>query len=392
VVRSEPVVRVRVAANQPSVRFEGADVVQVSVLTSAGAAPAPGAHNFATPLTITCQGNQFVLQGAGSAAMGWRADALVVTSDRGALSLNGTSYPGKMALHALPSATSATMTIDAVNHVLMETYLPGVIEHELYSSWHPQAFVTQAITARSYAISQLSRTGGRHFDLEATTSSQMYGGVARNGRAIEAVRQTRGVVLLWQGQVLPAYYSSSCGGSGQDASAAFPNAQTIPPLAARDHGTWCSNSPSFRWGPITQDRTVLAKRIAAWGKANQMSIGNLKSIAAIGATARNRVGRPTAFAIQDGSGTVYTLGPEHFRFACNFKALGVAAPARGTELKSSHVNVTLSGRNVVFSDGRGHGHGVGLCQYGAQALALQGYDAPSILNFYYPQTTLKRLY
>lgn len=392
VPRSEPTVRVRIAAGVDRVLIEGPGHVQVGVFLGPG--QVDQARTFSTPLHILRRDNRFELHPAGGQPLAWRVDALLVTPLSGAdgMSVNGTSYPGRLALHAADLPQRPGTGLDVVNHVLMETYLPGVLERELYSYWHSQTFIAQAIAARSYAIATMARTRNRHYDLESTTASQVYGGVARNTRAIDAVRQTRGVVLMWADQVLPAYYSSSCGGSGQDAAYAFPNAQSIPPLAATYRGNWCSNSNSFRWGPIAHDRTQLSQRIAAWGKAGGMSIANLKKIRQITIASRNGVGRPVSFQIVDEAGKAYTLGAEHFRFACNYDGPGAPPLPSGSTLKSSHVTPVVQGERVVFTDGRGHGHGVGLCQHGAQAMAQQGHHAVSILNFYYPQAELKRIY
>jgi len=61
-------------------------------------------------------------------------------------------------------------------------------------------------------------------------------------------------------------------------------------------------------------------------------------------------------------------------------------------LPSAHVNIAVNATRVCFTNGRGHGHGVGLCQYGAEALACSGYNAASILNFYYAGATVRSMY
>jgi len=93
----------------------------------------------------------------------------------------------------------------------------------LFSHWHPTMFLAQAIAARSYAMHKIQIGRRGDFDLEATTASQVYGGWTQNARALEAVDTTRGLVLTYGQEVLPAYYSSCCGGTSQDASLAFPD-------------------------------------------------------------------------------------------------------------------------------------------------------------------------
>ena len=88
----------------------------------------------------------------------------------------------------------------------------------------------------------------------------------------------------------------------------------------------------------------------------------------------------------------YTLGPEQFRLACNASAPGIAKPGKNQSLYSSHVKVKVASATVTFYDGRGFGHGVGLCQFGAQGLAKAGYNEFSILAFYYPGSRVARAY
>jgi SpoIID/LytB domain protein len=88
----------------------------------------------------------------------------------------------------------------------------------------------------------------------------------------------------------------------------------------------------------------------------------------------------------------YTLGPEQFRFACNSEAPGLGAVPKEQKLNSSHVQVTTGAAAVTFGGGRGYGHGVGLCQFGAQGLAKTGYNEYSILAYYYPGSRVVRAY
>jgi len=88
----------------------------------------------------------------------------------------------------------------------------------------------------------------------------------------------------------------------------------------------------------------------------------------------------------------YSLRAEQFRFACNYDDPTLPKLRADTELRSSHVTVQVVGERVHFTDGRGFGHGVGMCQYGAQAMALKGHRARAILGFYYPGAKLAIVY
>ena len=90
----------------------------------------------------------------------------------------------------------------------------------------------------------------------------------------------------------------------------------------------------------------------------------------------------------DRSGRSYKLNAEQMRFACNYEMKSNPAQI----LRSSHMQVQVRGNIVTFYDGRGFGHGVGLCQWGAQAMAQYGYDYVHILRTYYPGAQLHKLY
>ncbi|MEE9212633.1 MAG: SpoIID/LytB domain-containing protein [Phycisphaeraceae bacterium] len=389
---TEPIIRVRVVAGQPNVRITGPAIVSIGPTPDRTTTVRP--RNFHTPLTVRLDAGRFILRPDRGQALAWAIPELHVQSlESQTVQVNGTVYPGALWLHRhVNKQGQPTGRIDAVNHVPLETYLPGVLERELYSQWQPQAFAAQAIAARSYAIATAAQHRDRHYDLEATIASQMYGGQATNHRAIDAVRQTRGRVLTYHGRVVFAYYSSCCGGTGQDAVIAFADGVDIPPLRGRPHGHWCTASKYYRWGPIRRDARALARRIAAWGREHEHPIARLRGLRRIAITTANAAGRPATFTVTDTVGRAYKLAAEQFRFACNQEGRGLPPLPPASQLRSSHVRVRVAGRSVFFTDGHGYGHGVGLCQHGAQALAQKGYNAPTILNHYYRGAAIKRAY
>jgi len=129
-----------------------------------------------------------------------------------------------------------------------------------------------------------------------------------------------------------------------------------------------------------------------WGKKENHPIRLLTGLRDVRITRTNAAGRPTAFTVYDTNGSRYTLGPEQFRFACNESGPGMPKPDKTQTLYSSHVRVKVNPTTVIFYDGRGYGHGVGLCQFGMQSLALQGYNAYSILSYYYPGAQVVKAY
>jgi len=279
-----------------------------------------------------------------------------------------------------------------VNHLAIEDYLPGVLARELYADWHLETFKAQAIAARSFALDRRSLSHKRHYDMESTQADQAYIGQTTNTAALRAVEDTRGQVLDYEYYILPAYYSSTCGGISQDARVGVGEYRNLLPLRGRHRGGWCRQSPTFRWGPIVRDRAALTTRIAQWGAARGHDVAALVDICEILVDESNSANRPTLFVITDSDGRRFELGAEAFRFACNFSSSERQKLPRIDQLKSSFVEVQVDDEQVVFTNGRGFGHGVGLCQFGAQGMALAGHDAVSILKFYYPGAEIIKAY
>ena len=142
---------------------------------------------------------------------------------------------------------------------------------------------------------------------------------------------------------------------------------------------------------MLRDADELAQRIAAWGRQQQHPVAGLRGIQQVAVSSWSDSGRPAGFRITDRQGQAFDLDPESFRFACNADAPGLASLTKATKLKSSDVRVTIRG-TMVRIDGRGHGHGVGMCQWGAQTLAQRGYDTHAILAYYYPKAKLVKAY
>ena len=391
-LRAEPVVRVRVLHGATRVRAASTGRL---TLAPGGRAPADARPRpFEGPLVITHNRDGFVITDGRGRAVQWALPALRVASSSGTVSVDGTRYPGFVELVATTGpAGQATGQIDAVNHVGMERYLPGVLSKELYPGWDPKAYRAQAIAARSYAVWEMNlpRRRSSHFDLEAGQASQAYLGLDASEKAVAAVAATRGQVLVFEGRVLPAFYSSCSGGTGQDAGAVFgEKVDNLAPLRGREHGAWGQGSSKFRWGPVTQTNARLTAAMQRWGRANEHPIGGLTGIRAIRPVAHNQIGRITRFAVTDTNGRYHELHAEELRRAANTPVPG-DPPDKPHTLFSSHVEVAVSGPTITFT-GRGYGHGVGLCQWGAQGMAQRGYDHPAILGFYYPGAAVSRAY
>ncbi len=382
----EPQLRIRIARGRGELTVDGQRGGAVLVQPH----PDRSAHSplrFDGGADIQRRQGAFIIQPTGGGqAFRWRLDALDVHSREDALGLDGAGFPGRLVLVA-----TGEETFDVVNHVGIETYLPGVLASELYSHWHIEAYRAQAIAARSYALVMAERRRRLHYDLENTQASQVYAGATANARALEAARDTRGLVLSYDGLIVPAYYSSCTGPLGQDAALVFSNERDIPPLRGRDHRPWSDDSPHRLWGPVQRPIEGFSRRIAAWGRSVGHAVAAMDTLEQVEVIRRSHAGRAAAFRLTDRRGRSYELHAEQLRLAANHADASLPSLSAAQRLRSGDVEVRLEGPFVRIR-GRGFGHGVGMSQHGAQSMARQGQGYQQILNQYYPQARIVRAY
>ena len=312
---------------------------------------------------------------------------------------SGSTWPGKMRL--IPRPNDVREPVDVVHEVAMEEYLPGVIAKELFNNWGVATHRAQAIAARSWALCEMAmwRTR-RHFDAVAGELGQAWIGATAHKRSLDAVSATRGEVLLFDARVVPAYYSSCCGGARAAARDAISTSvvNDIAPLSVSgaDGSDCCSWSPTYRW-QLTFDAATVARTLPAWARAEgYASLFKVEGLRRLDVAERNKAGRPVAFAITDDKGTPFRVSAERLRWALN------ADPRNPQNLRPAKERVKsaffepflkMSGKvGELVIAGRGHGHGVGMCQYGAEAMAKKGANATSILARYYPGARIEKSY
>jgi stage II sporulation protein D len=274
----------------------------------------------------------------------------------------------------------------------MEAYLPGVVAGELFDHWRLPTRAAQAVAARSFAASEHAQARGRRaYDVTNTPDSQVYRGLVDHAPTLEAVEMTRGVLLAYDKLLVPGYYSSCCGGLAADAVHAIGRnpINDTPPLRGREGVDVCTDAKLARW-TIERPRATLTQRMRAWGeRRGRAPLAEMKTISAIEVVERNAHGRPTRYTVAGRKGQSVELSAYELRAAANYSGGGLPTPKRA--LWSSHVTVTMEEATAIF-DGHGYGHGAGLCQYGAEALARSGRSHEEILAWYYPGVVLTRAY
>ena len=290
---------------------------------------------------------------------------------------------GRLVLHQTKDGK-----FDVVAHVPIEKYLPGVLAGELFSHWHPSTFAAQAVAARSYAVTQHNaRKNTSHFDVSDGPSSQMFLGDVTLDVAHRAVQETDGLVLWWNGTIVPAYYSACCGGLPATAKDAISGSDThnIPPLFGHEGRDSCVELDVHKWSVIRRARTLRKRLNASSIPLNIPGLAKLRTIRSIEPTEHNTHGRPTELTIFGRGDETFSIRAKDVMRAANASVESLPNPKK--HLWSSFLTAQKLESNIQI-DGFGMGHGVGLCQYGAQELAGRGESWKNILGWYYPKSTI----
>ncbi|MCA9286578.1 MAG: SpoIID/LytB domain-containing protein [Phycisphaerales bacterium] len=347
----------------------------------------------ASPIVATAEpGGWTVVDGQGM-RLSFDGDAIDIAAAGGqpaGVSFDGTPFPGSIRL--VSCSSEGAFVVDVVNGVPLEAYLPGVLARELYAKWHPETYAAQAVAARSFACSEVAFwRGRRHYDVVAGQASQAYAGRTTSTVALQAVEATRGTLLLWQGKVVPAYYSSCCGGvsaSAVDAISPHPM-NDIPPIQARPPRDCCASAPVWRWTSEQGDKDA-ANRLVAWSASrDDVTIPRLGPVVAVETIAVATNGRPLRYRVVDDRGGTVEVAAEQLRWGLNYSAAGVTPPRQ--PVRSANFSASRAPGTLRLA-GRGYGHGVGLCQYGAQASASAGVAWRTILQGYYPGAAIDRCF
>lgn len=298
------------------------------------------------------------------AKKGWQLS--IEPSDNGFVYIQDRWYRGQVRL------ITTAQGIMVINEIDLEDYLAGVIGKEMPRTWPQEALKAQAVAARSFALYRRGKQKNPLYDLVNTTKDQVYGGIdgeAESTRA--AVRATAGQVLTYQGNVVEALFHANSGGHTENSEQVFSG--VIPYL--RGVPDFDQEAPNFQWS-VNFSQAQLIQRLPG--------LGNIVSMTPQGTTAHGRV---KAIKILGERGTKMMKGRE-FRRTLKLKSTLFQVTPQSDLVASQAQSVPGTPPGFTIN-GRGHGHGLGMSQWGALALAQQGKTYQQILQHYYRNTVLQ---
>lgn len=290
----------------------------------------------------------------------------------------------------------------------LEQYLTGVVPYEIGGDSPLEAIKAQAVAARSEAVMALKSGmyGGKYHDLTSDVECQVFSGnLKRTDVSDKAVYSTTGIILTSEGEPINAYYASNCGGHSELIKNVWPDrpdpepyrhAVTDQPLAARldlrseeKVRMWIESTPDVYCNPGN------GTELPGWTRKNfrwrrSFAINELPGMIVPDVA---DAGRFTGIKINKRglSGRIYDA-------VINFENANIDTKSElelrqkfNPPLRSSCFIYDIENDSLVIK-GAGWGHGVGMCQSGAVARALQGSSFKDILLHYYQKAKLKKLY
>ncbi len=394
-----------------------------------GTAFSPAQSTAASGITVKADETGFtVTDASGGAVYASSGDTLAIHPSGGLTTCKEYRYYGDFVLKQ-----SAAGSLTVLNYVALDDYVKGVLPHEMTPSWPAEALKAQAVCARSFALGNLNKHKSLGFDLCNTTNCQVYRGADRATAASDAaVDETAGQYLMADGKLAVGYYFSSDGGATESNENVWGGDPISYLRGVKDPYEDVTAAYNGSWS-VTLSAAEVAAKLAAAG----YSIGTVADVRVTGRTATDNVKEVT---VTDTSGQTVVLTNSKVRTVFGLNSIrytisgggsasldvglyagsaqkggipyvpGVAgnsvqglitgsafgktmlsaagnvieAAAHGKKLAST---ASASPDGFTFT-GTGWGHNVGMSQYGAYAMAKQGFSYDEILKFYFTGITI----
>lgn len=319
------------------------------------------------------------------------------------------SEPYKAYKGELSIAASADGTLAVANVLDVDDYLLSVLPSEIGTGAPKQAYKAQAVVARTEALAYSGRHASSGWDICDSTHCQVFKGLygqSPNADIQAAVSETEGEALFWGGSMVrTASFHSACGGwteSSQDIwgssyahltnigcrinSGVMPDLKDEQTLRkyvnGEDKQDLCYGTTGYRWKASVDAKSLEAQLLKMAAEGLATASGKAPSGGLPRITKRSNRGAALEISVCAGSVEYIMKGELNIR-----RLFGGATVAK------SGVFVIDAGKNGGLTlTGAGYGHGVGLCQEGAQKLAKLGLDYAKILAFYYKGSSIGKVY
>jgi stage II sporulation protein D len=350
--RADQIVRIAVGRFKETLQVSGPGLV----VTGGDGARVTAAH----PLVLSAGADGILVAGKPVTH-----ETLIVRSN-GELTVRGHRY--RSILEITWRSYRGRPELLVVHPLPLETYVVGIVSSELPTKWPLEALKAQAVAARTYAVWQKYRRLDLPYHMESTVLDQVYHGVEReHPDAIRAVLETRGVVLSHAKRPVQAYFHASCGDHTESAAEGW--GTDLPYLPGSPCGA-CTMATRYRWAA---------------------SIPRAKLDAAFNPLLGERVEKIT-IVDKTKTGRVKTVRLEGKKRKKTIAGADLRRLLGYDKVWSTMITKLALTSSALVVEGKGAGHGVGMCQWGSRGFAEQGESYDRILRRYYPGARLTRMY
>ncbi|OGR82951.1 MAG: hypothetical protein A2901_00185 [Elusimicrobia bacterium RIFCSPLOWO2_01_FULL_54_10] len=256
-----------------------------------------------------------------------------------------------------------------IEKVILDDYVKRILPNEVSPGWPPEALKAQAVASRTFALRSLNRHQSQGYNLCATVHCQVFGGLESEADTTnQAVDDTHNEILLYKDKPAGTFFFSNCGGRTADPADVWNNSES-PPYLKPIRCKFCKSGKHHEWeASLSEDDLV-----AALVRSHFSVVPPLRSI-----RTDFKGGRAKTVWVRHAGGETQMISGK-FRAAVGANLI-----------RSAYFTKIKKVRDGFEFRGKGWGHGVGLCQEGANGMALQGWRYKKILKFYYPGTNLQK--
>lgn len=347
-----PVIRVAIIKDVSNLTIQGAEL-RVHLPEAK-----PSSYYIASPSAVSPVENGFKV---GSSF--YLFPSIQISSENNQLLINEKAFAGKIEVQR------SNNTITVLNSLPVEEYLVGLIPGEIPSNWPREAIKAQVVAARTYALFRQTQRKANSYDLEADMMDQVYLGSqgAKKDTALKPLIEATAGEVLWFLGYYPAYFHSCCGGQTELPKNVWGKKEDAKSVI----DPFCEKGPYRNWElrlSSSQLLAILKNHGLEGSRLKKMEVERLDS------SPRNAM-----------------LTIETDTMSLFLKATDLRRILGYDKLMSTWFELESKPNEIVFK-GKGYGHGVGFCQWGAKQMAEAGADYKTILQFYYPKAVLRKAY
>ena len=308
-----------------------------------------------------------------------------------------------------------TTGVSVVNYIRIGEYLYGVVPREMSKKWPIEALKAQAIVARNYAMTNMTKFENYGFNLDSTSTSQVYGGYNFEGLiSNQAVNETEGLLLKYNDTIVKAYYHSNSGGFTENSenvwSAEVPYLKGVydPYSLGFPNDTWTIKYTSEEISSILDNKNLGVGILYDFYISEYTKNGRILKAVFKGSNGEIILDKQkirSVFGYNVIKSTLLTVTSDSVIKVTDGTNIYSKNPKEIYAIDSEGKTSLLSGSVVVYNslgnktinlkpsyyiiEGKGWGHGLGMSQFGAKKMAEQGYTYVDILTHYYTGTYIE---